>query len=253
MRVLILEDEIPAATRLRNLLAETAPDLEIVAVLDAGKDAIAFLQKNTPPDLIISDIELADGLCFDIFSSLQTQIPVIFATAYNQYAIRAFEANAIDYLLKPVSRASLLKSLEKFRLRIGLDKPETNYREISATITQQLPPSPKKYLVRFGQKMLLLDPNLVAYYYSMMKASFAVMPSGKTYPVDESLTQIESDLDDARYFRINRNLIVERGSIREMTRQSKGRLQLTLEPPCADKSICIVSAERSPDFRKWIS
>jgi len=253
MRVLIFEDEIPAAQRLRNLLAEAAPDLEIVDVLDSGKDAVAYLQKNPPPDLIISDIELADGLCFDIFSSLHIQVPVIFATAYNQYAIRAFEANAIDYLLKPVKRESLERSLEKFRMRMGLEKPAVNYSEISDTITQKLPAPPKKYLVRYGQKMLLLHPNEVAWYYSHMKSSFAVLPSGKTYPVDESLTQIESDLDANRYFRINRNLIVVRGSILEMKRESKGRLHLTLEPTCEDMSICTVSAERAPDFRKWIS
>ncbi len=253
MRLLLLEDEMPAAQRMQNLLAEVAPDLEVAAVLDSGKDAIAFLQNQPPPDLIISDIELADGLCFDIFSSIQTQIPVIFATAYNQYAIRAFEANAIDYLLKPIRRENLQRSLEKFRMRMGLEKPSVNYSEISDTISQKLPAPPKKYLVRYGQKMLLIDPNQVAYFYSLMKASYAVLPSGKTYPVDESLTQIELDLDGNRYFRINRNLIVERASIREMMRQSKGRLQLTLEPTCEDPSICTVSAERSPEFRKWIN
>lgn len=163
MRVLIFEDELPAAQRLRNLLAEAAPDLEIVDVLDSGKDAVAYLQKNPPPDLIISDIELADGLCFDIFSSLHIQVPVIFATAYNQYAIRAFEANAVDYLLKPVKRESLERSLEKFRMRMGLEKPAVNYSEISDTITQKLSAPPKKYLVRYGQKMRLLHPNEVAW------------------------------------------------------------------------------------------
>jgi DNA-binding LytR/AlgR family response regulator len=252
MRVLILEDELPAAERLQAMLQLASPGVEVVGVLETGKEALEFLSTNPNPDVIISDIELADGLCFGVFAALKTPIPVIFATAYNQYAIRAFEANAIDYLLKPIRKEAIEKSLEKLRNRMGVAEVERNYPEIGAEIAEKRNPTEKKYLVRYGQKMLLINANEAAFYHSAQKSSFATMSSGKTYPIDESLNQVESDLNPELYFRINRNLIVQKNSIVDMTSQTKGRLLLRLEPALEDEEIGMVSAERSPHFRKWI-
>jgi DNA-binding LytR/AlgR family response regulator len=252
MRVLILEDEQPAAERLQAMLRLASPDIEILAVLETGKEALDYLKSHPDPDVIISDIELADGLCFSVFAELKKPIPVIFATAYNQYAIRAFEANAIDYLLKPIKQEAIEKSLGKLRNRMGMAEAERNYADLGAEIAEKRKPAEKKFLVRYGQRMLLINANEAAFYHSAQKSSFATMPSGKTYPLDDSLNQIESELDPERYFRINRNLITHKNSIVDMTSQSKGRLLLRLEPELEDSEMGMVSAERSPQFRKWI-
>jgi DNA-binding LytR/AlgR family response regulator len=252
MRVLILEDELPAAERLQAMLQLASPGIEIVGVLETGQEALEYLNSHPDPDVIISDIELADGLCFGVFAELKKPIPVIFATAYNQYAIRAFEANAIDYLLKPIKQEAIEKSLEKLHKRMGIAAAERNYNELANEIVEKRKPGEKKFLVRYGQKMLLINANDASFYHSAQKSSFATMPSGKTYPIDESLNQIEADLDPERYFRINRNLIIRKNSIVDMTSQTKGRLLLRLEPELEDAEMGMVSAERSPQFRKWI-
>ncbi len=252
MHILILEDEWPAAERLQNLLKELIPDLVVDAVLETGLEATEWLLSNPQPNLIFSDIELADGLCFEVFAKSNAKIPVIFATAYNQYAIRAFEAHAIDYLLKPIHLDALRKSLTKFKDRTGYELPDRNYARISEEITMKRLPE-KQFLVRYGQKLFLLEASSIAYYYSEHKASYAVVSSGKAYPLDESLSAIEEYLPAKEYFRINRNMIVKRNSIVSMETRSKGRLQLTLDPMAHNINYTTVSAERSPAFRKWIS
>jgi DNA-binding LytR/AlgR family response regulator len=252
MRVLILEDEAPAAERLQRLLESIDPASQVISVLETVEEGIEFLNGYGKIDLIISDVELADGLCFDVFSSTATKTPVIFTTAYNQYAIRAFEANAIDYLLKPVKEAELAKALDRVKERMNLEREDLDYQKLAEAIEQRKESQSKRYLVRYGQKMFVIDPNEAAYFYSEQKSSFMVNPEGKSFPLDESLTQVEADLNSKSFFRINRNFIVNVASIDEMITLGKARIKLKVNPVFADEETLMVAADRTPDFRKWL-
>lgn len=251
MKILILEDELPASERIKKLILEIEPAGEIVSVLDSIKSATAFLKENCA-DVIISDIELADGLCFEIFMETNTTIPIIFTTAYNQYAIRAFEANAIDYLLKPVNRKDLAKSFERLRERMGLTRDKIDYRAIANAVVKKELLQTKRYLVKYGTKMFVVNPNEASYFYSVQKSTFLVSAEGKSYPLDESLSTVEGDLDTVTFFRINRNMIINISSIKSMSSYSKGRVRINLDPNFDIEKFCIVSSERSPQFRKWL-
>ncbi len=254
IRILLLEDEKPAAERMQHLLSELEPDAVVVAVLDSAEDAVAWAKAHPAPDLIISDVELSDGLCFHFFAEAKPRVPVIFATAFNQYAIRAFEAHAIDYLLKPVRREALEAALAKWKERTGLELPPRDYAQIGADLKTPATTSlPKQWLIRYGQKMQLITARDVAVYFSIEKATFAMLPSGKNLPMEESLVQVEQALDPGMFFQINRNAIVRRDAITSMERRSKGRLCLLLEAsPELDEEMLTVSAGRAPDFRKWL-
>lgn len=252
MRILIFEDEIPAAERLINLIGKVVPDAEVIKTIDTISDGIVELTKESLPDLIISDVELADGLCFEIFDAVKVQVPVIFTTAYNHYAIRAFEANAIDYLLKPVDAEKLKSAFAKAKERASLVRPEIDYRALAKAIEEKEANSEKRYLVKYGSKLVLVKPNEAAYFYSVQKACYLVTSAGKAYPLDESLSKVEADVDDSRYFRINRNFIACINNIEEMQSVSKGRLRLRVNPPYEYPELLVVSAERSPQFRKWL-
>ncbi len=251
MKILILEDELPASERLKKLIIEIEPNAEITGVLDSISSATEFLKDNSP-DVIISDVELADGLCFEIFMATKTAIPIIFTTAYNQYAIRAFEANAIDYLLKPVNRKDLAKSFERLRERMGLTRDTVDFEAIADAINKKELLQTKRYLVKYGTNMFVVNPNEAAYFHSVQKSTFMMSSKGKSYPLDESLSTVESDLNPLNFFRINRNLIVNISSIESMKSFSKGRLQLNLTPAYDNEKFCIVSSERAPQFRKWL-
>lgn len=252
MRVLILEDEAPAAERLQRLMESTDPVIKVVSVLETVEEGIAFLEGNVHIDLIMSDVELADGLCFEVFSSTSTKIPVIFTTAYNQYAIRAFEANAVDYLLKPVKEAELQKALSRAKERMNYEREDLDYGKLAEAIEQRKESQTKRYLVRYGQKMFVVDPNEAAYFYSEQKSTFLVDRSGKTYPLDESLTQAENDVSEGEFFRINRKFLVNINSIGEMKTFGKARIRVEVDPPHDTEENLVVSTERTPEFRKWL-
>lgn len=252
MRVLILEDEAPAADRLQRLLESIEPDTKVISVLETVEEGIEFLKGNGKIDIIISDVELADGLCFDVFGSTSTKIPVIFTTAYNQYAIRAFEANAIDYLLKPVKEPELAKALNRAKERMNFEREDLDYEKLAEAIEKRKEVQNKRYLVRYGQKMFVVDPNEAAYFYSEQKSTFMVNRAGKSFPLDESLSQVESDLTSDDFFRINRNFIVHLSCIQEMITFGKARIKLKVKPPFADDEALMVAADRTPDFRKWL-
>jgi DNA-binding LytR/AlgR family response regulator len=251
MQILILEDEGPAAERLQNLLGQLKAEVDIAAVLDSVDDAIAFLQKSSP-DLIISDVELADGTCFDVFAEVAIQTPVIFTTAYNQYAIKAFETNAIDYLLKPVDKKKLEAAFTRFRERVNLQRPEIDYSALADAIESKNVKAQKRYMVQYGNKMFVVNPNDAAYFYSEQKATYMIDKAGKSFPLDQSLSKVEEDLEQQGFFRINRNLIVHIDSIEEMHSFGKGRIRLRLIYDKVNSDYCTVSTERAPAFRKWL-
>jgi two-component system LytT family response regulator len=248
MKVLIIEDEAAATRRLIKLLNEyDAQEIEVVETLDSVSSSVNWLSSNPHPDLILMDIQLADGNSFEIFKFVDIKKPVIFITAFDQYAVQAFKVSAIDYLLKPIKSHELVQAIEKYK---KFNKQGGfNYEEIAEVMRKGTPE--KRFLIRFGQQIKVVEMKEAAYFYTQDKITFIVTKEGKRYPLDVSLEHLEQMLDDSRFFRINRQFIIGIDSISEMYAYSKSRVKVLLQPP-SDKET-IVSTERSPHFKKWLT
>ena len=247
MKILIIEDEQAAVRRLEKLLRDIDPQVEIITALSSIESAVEWLQHYPAPDIMLMDIHLADGSSFAIFDQVDIAAPVIFTTAYDEYALKAFKVNAIDYLLKPIKQAELEQALAK----VKVNKKEQEEDDLIHKLAEAgFIKKSKRILVKMGQAIKLIDLDQVAYFYSRDKISFAVMPGNKRYPLDQSLDQIEHMVDPGHFFRINRQFIVKMEAIDEMIAYSKSRVKLKLNPPTEEDAI--VSKERSPDFKKWL-
>jgi two-component system LytT family response regulator len=198
------------------------------------------------------DIHLADGSSFEIFRHTKIGCPVIFTTAYDQYAVEAFRVSAIDYLLKPVKPDELNDALSRVRKDPGQASSNTVADDLVERLGKSgLLPTTQRTLVKIGQTLKIVDLNETAYFYSQDKITFAISPDGKRYPVDETLEQLDSRLDSHRFFRINRQIIVNIDAIEEMYAYSKSRVKIKLNPPYTQDDV-IVSTERSPHFKRWL-
>ncbi|HZV43864.1 MAG TPA: LytTR family DNA-binding domain-containing protein [Saprospiraceae bacterium] len=248
MKILIIEDEQAAVRRLQKLLSEIDGSNEVIGALGTIESAVHWLSENPAPDLILMDIHLADGSSFEIFEKTEIMSPIIFATAYDEYALKAFKVNAIDYLLKPIKAVELEQAIQKVAKTSR--KPDSGDSLLQKLTEAGFIKKNRRVLVRMGQAIKLVDLDQVSFFYSKDKISFAVMPGNKRYPLDQSLDQIEHDLDPTRFFRINRQFIVKMDAIEEMIAYSKSRVKLKLNPPAEEDAI--VSKERSPDFKKWL-
>ncbi|TGE23692.1 response regulator transcription factor [Hymenobacter aquaticus] len=250
MTVLLLEDEYPAAERLQRLLLQAAPEAQVAAVLDTVAGAVSWLTEHPAPDLIISDIQLADGLSLDVFDQLIVRSPVIFATAYDAYALRAFKANSVDYLLKPIKLAELQAALLKLRewrvptaparqlesLRDSLPRPERQYKT--------------RFLVRSGEQLLPLPVGAVAWFQSRHEVTTLVATDGRRYVVDYTLEQLESLLEPGQFFRLNRQFIAHLQAVQRLHPHFNGKLKLDLTPAPAEE--VMVSKEKAPAFKSWL-
>ena len=252
MKILIIEDEAAAARRLQKMLESSPFELTIPGQTDSVETTVEWLQTHPQPDLIFSDIHLADGLCFEIFEQVTPDCPIIFTTAYDQYAIQAFKLNSIDYLLKPVKQAELTQSLQKFhKLHKKHTYPAVDYASLLKMVQQPNAPAyQKRFVIRFGQTIKAIDVADAAYFYTESKINFITTFEGKRYPVDYNLEQLANLLDPAVYFRINRQFIININAIQEMYAYSKSRVKLMLNPETAQETI--VSKERSPLFKEWL-
>jgi DNA-binding LytR/AlgR family response regulator len=251
MNILILEDEKLASEKLEKTILELEPHAKIVARLQSIAAAVNWLTNHPHPDLILSDIRLLDGLCFEIFHQVKIEKPVIFTTAYDQYAIKAFEVNSIDYLLKPVQKEKLKASLDK--LKTLASKPQASaidYQEVLKLL--RTPPSAYKsrFMVRIGQKIIALSTNKIAYFFSENKLTFIITKEGKRYPIDQPLEELVDVMDPRIFFKVNRQYIVTFESIAEIHPYFKGRIKLILAPATEDE--VVISSERTPEFKKWI-
>jgi two-component system response regulator LytT len=248
MKILIIEDEQAAVRRLQKLLSEMDASNEVIGALSTIEATVQWLNENAAPDLILMDIHLADGSSFEIFEKAEVMSPVIFATAFDEYALKAFKVNAIDYLLKPIKAVELEQALQKVAKKPK--KVDSGDNLLQKLTEAGFIKKHRRVLVRMGQSIKLVDLDQVSFFYSKDKISFAVMPGNKRFPLDQSLDQIEHDLDASRFFRINRQFIVRMDAIDEMIAYSKSRVKLKLNPPSEEEAI--VSKERSPDFKKWL-
>jgi two-component system LytT family response regulator len=243
---LIIEDEITAARRLKTQVTQINPDIEIVDQLDSIEAVLNWLEKNELPDLIFMDIHLADGSSFEIFNHVKIEKPVIFTTAYDVYAIQAFQVNAVDYILKPIKEDQLraaLKKYDKFHKEAKID-----YQKVVHSLQQSS--DEKRFLIRLGHSIRLVNIKDVAYFYTKDKITFLISKNGKRYPIDYSLEKLDEIANPKKFFRINRQFIINLDAIKKMLAYSKSRVKIELDPPSDLETI--VSTERSPVFKKWL-
>jgi len=249
MKVVIIEDESLAAERLEGMLKEISADIEVLAKIASVSEATSWLSVNRP-DLIFLDIQLSDGLSFSIFENVTTDAPIIFTTAYDQYAIKAFKLNSIDYLLKPVRKSELADSLEKYK-RL---KPAASFdfEELLRQIHPAEASYKKRFLVQYGQKIKKVETEEIAYFYAMEKSVFLTTGGGQTYPVDYTLEKLQEILNPEDFFRINRKLLIHFKSIKNMVPYSRSRIKIDLDPPGPKTIDPLVSIERSSEFKNWM-
>ncbi len=247
LKILIIEDEEPAAKRLEKMIREEEPAVELIGNIVSVADGIIWFNENKSPDLVFSDIQLSDGISFELFKKAGVTCPVIFVTAYDEYAIDAFKLNSIDYLLKPVKKEDLHQAMQKFRkLRttqsIDIDKLLSAY--------SQSPRYRQRFIVRYGEHLKTVLVEEVAYFYTEDKIHFLTTTEGRRFAIDFNLDSLESMVDPKVFFRINRQFIISIHAIAEMFAYSKSRVLVKLQPP--SKHETIVSTERSAQFKAWL-
>ena len=242
MKAIILEDEIIAYRRLHRLLDELFPnEIEVVESFEAVKDLINYLNENKHPDILFLDIMVADGNSFELFDSVSVESKIIFTTAYDEFAVRAFRKSAIDYLLKPLKKDELKEAVEKVK------KYDSGTGQSPQTDVE---PYKERFLIRFGNKLYSVKTNEIAYIYSEEKLSFFIMHDGARVPSDIPLQNIQESLDPNVFFRANRQFIVHIDAIAKINRYSRSRINLFLTPDY--KADIIISTENTPVFKKWM-
>ncbi|MDX1941316.1 MAG: LytTR family DNA-binding domain-containing protein [Saprospiraceae bacterium] len=250
MNILIIEDEQPAAKRLANLLHEFRPQTNILSMIDSVENAVKWLRANASPDLLFLDIQLADGLSFDIFNQVTVQSPVIFTTAYDQYTLKAFKLNSVDYLLKPIDPEELEGALTKFEQLFG-KKMSYDLSAIQQMIQTMVQPQYKeRFLVRVGQQMIYILVEEIQYFYSEDGLAYAKTVDNKKHLVDYTLEQLEETLNPKDFFRINRKVITHINAIQKIAPYFNSRLKLEIKPKAEFE--VIVSRERVNDFKSWL-
>jgi len=249
MKFLIVEDEHLAVERLKRMLQNTDLAYEIVGEIDSVCSARKWLGQYEC-DLIFLDIHLSDGLAFDIFEDLQINIPIIFTTAYDHYAIKAFQLNSIDYLLKPYNQQELDQALTKHR-QFFKEPTNIDFKSIADLIKNPKNAYQSRFIVSYGQKLKSIATEDVTYFYAAEKMVFLCNKEGKNFVIDQTLDKLENQLDPHLFFRINRKFLISISAIQEMHSYPKGRVKIELNPPCQYESI--VSLEKASDFKKWLN
>ncbi|MFT3793310.1 LytR/AlgR family response regulator transcription factor [Flavobacterium sp.] len=247
IKAVIIEDEKPAADYLASVLLKVAPDLSVVKTIDNVKGAVQWLADN-PVDLIFLDIHLGDDIGFSIFDKLKIAVPVIFTTAYNQYAIRAFKLNSIDYLLKPFSEEDLQQALDKFRSQ---KNPASIDIQALIEAMNKKPDYQERFMVVSGQKIKSIPIEEVAYFMSEGRYVKLVTKANEKFLLDQSLESVVHKTDPHLFFRVNRQFLVGFSAIQQMIVWSKSRIKLELKP--APEIDVIVSIDHSGEFKRWLN
>ncbi len=248
--VLIIEDEEAASLRLQKLITEALPEANILSPVPSIRSAIDWFSVNAAPDLIFLDVHLADGQSFEIFKKIKVTSPVIFTTAYDQYALEAFKVNSIDYLLKPIKKEELKRAIDKF---LNLKVPghsNIDFEKLLSALQSQPSNYKQRFVVKYGEHIKTIETADSAYFYTENKANFLVTKDNKRFAIDHNLDQLEMLLDPKKFFRINRQFIIGFHAITEMFTYSKSRVLIKLNPP--SKLDTIVSSERSASFKSWL-
>jgi DNA-binding LytR/AlgR family response regulator len=254
LRVIIIEDEPLAVKRLQRLITTLNRNLVVIAALDSIESSVNWLKTNTCPDIIFSDIQLADGLSFDIFEQTKINCPVIFTTAYDSYALKAFTANGIDYLLKPVKEDDLARALDKLNQFYTKNTPgySFDYTQLANLIQQNIGKEYKqRFLIHIGEKLKKIETNDIAYFMADGKYVHMITFTSGKYIVDFTLEELEQVLNPKFFFRANRKYIINIKAVGSMLVLSKNKIRVELHP--SNETECIVSSERSSEFKYWLN
>lgn len=249
MKAFIIEDELMAQKSLTRALTQHFPDIEVIGTATSVKGAVAWLKEpSNRPDLIFMDVELADGICFEIFRQVDIQAKVIMTTAYDHYALKAFEAGSVDYLLKPIEAEQLKRAVARCRMSGGKIDVEALARVLEGTANKKT--HKERYIVRFNDRIIPLLTSSIAYIFSEDKNNYLVTFEGQKFIIDSSLDVIIEELDPEYFFRISRGSIVSMKAIDTITKQLGGRLRLEVHP--APSFEMTVSRSRVDDFLAWL-
>lgn len=251
MKALIIEDEKAAVRNLKALLKEVAPDTEVTEVLDSVTDSVAWFESNHAPDVVFMDIHLADGSSFEIFEHVRIDCPIIFTTAYDEYALRAFKVNSVDYLLKPIGAADLQRALDKLKT---LHHTPDQSSALSALINalQKHERYKTHFLIPYkGDKLLPLAVDQIQYFYISDGVTKAVVGPNESYVLPNTLDELAYSLDPDRFFRVNRQYLISRNAVQDIDLWFNNRLAINLKVPTEEK--ILVSKLRVNDFKAWFS
>lgn len=249
MNILVVENEMPAAEKIIRVLKKIDKSITIAGVIETVEETINRLQEGPAPDLILMDIQLDDGLCFEVFETINVDTPVIFTTAYDEYTLRAFKVNSIDYLLKPVDEESLKKALDKYRKLYADKSPfKTDFRQLLNEFRNQFK---SRFLIKIGDKFRSIPVREISHFHIREKSVFLTDYQNKDYGIDYSLEQLQGILDPRKFFRINRDCIVNIDAINLMHSYSSSRLQLTLKNEMKN-DLFVVSRDKVSVFKKWV-
>jgi two-component system LytT family response regulator len=250
LRVAIIEDEPATARNLRHMLEDIAPDTGVLAILPSVATAVTWLKEHMQEcELLFMDIRLSDGLSFDIFTQVDVTLPVIFLTAYDDYALQAFRANGIGYILKPFDEAELKLSLQKYRLF-----RQDDHSRLLKLVTQLKEPAAgykQSFLVHNRDKLIPLTATNIAWFYTANELVYAGTMDNKQYIVDFTMEQLQQQLDPGMFFRANRQFIVQRNAIQEVDFYFNGRLALKVHPEAKEQ--VLISKARVPEFKQWMN
>lgn len=255
MKILIIEDEELAVKKLQKTLLSVDKDIEVIGTTDCIETSVEWLKSNPAPDLILMDIELLDGQSFEIFNRVEVRSPVIFTTSYDEYALKAFKVNSVDYLLKPVQKEDLAAALDKYKKMYRTTASSNNMINMESLVKelqQKLQPKEyrKRFLVKNAQKLVSVEVEDIAYFYSDGRLNFFKTKDNKKFIVDYTMDELEDMLDPEAYFRISRSFYVSINSVEQIHDYFGNRLLLYLKP-AVDKE-AIVSREKVTDFKKWM-
>ena len=251
MNVVIIEDELQATQRLENLIRSIEPDVVVLDRIDTVKRAVEWFNQNQSPDLVFMDIQLADGISFMIFEQCKVKAPVVFTTAYDEYALKAFKVNSIDYILKPVDRDELKASFEKYRdLRSNDNHTETILNNIGEAMKMLTKKFKTRFVIKVGEHLRTVEVNDIQYFYSQEKATFCVTEDKRHLVLDYTLEQLEDMVDPSLFYRINRKYLVSSDAIQDIISYTNSRLKLKLHASL-DQDI-IVARERVQEFKVWL-
>lgn len=250
MKVIIIEDEKPSARRLQRMLSSLG--VEAATMLHSVEESITWFKTNSHPDLIFLDIQLSDGLSFEIFEAIDIKSAVIFTTAYDEYALQAFKLNSIDYLLKPIDDEELERAVSKYKERLPQQQSVTlDFDDIKSLLVNPIERAYKKrFSVKVGQHLKLINIDDIECFYSQNKGTYLHTSEGRNYLIDNSLEHLEDELDPNLFFRINRKFFVNINAIKDMVSYTNSRLQIKLQS--YNEQEVIVARERVKSFKDWL-
>ena len=248
LNAIIIEDERPALENLLNMLSSIADDIQVTATLGSVRESIEYLSQQPVADIIFSDVQLGDGLSFEIFNQSNIRVPVIFITGYDEFMLNAFEYNGIDYLLKPIDKESLRKALTKYRM---LEKHFSDHHSLNSLLQYLGNHKKKRIIVKKGMENISLRLDDVVLFYTENKIVYVIDRWGKKYLAENNLSELENDLDNNTFFRANRQYIININFVRGFKAYEKVKLQVDLTLPELNHCI-IISQEMAPQFREWM-